>query len=135
MYLASGGANAPQIPSSSTGGRSTFPRPHDGHITDGPLGLPPPAPHHTAISAKFHTALRFHCTEKVIGRISGEPYTHTIKNFEFFSSFLCSACNHSLKVIKPPGINPFAAIRRHWRPPLFLPNGAIRHQWCPNKKV
>ena len=24
-------------------------------------------------------------------------------------------------------INPFAAISRHWRPPLFLPDSAIRH--------
>ena len=25
-------------------------------------------------------------------------------------------------------VNPFAAIRRHWRPPLFLPDSAIRRQ-------
>ena len=36
-------------------------------------------------------------------------------------------CNNSL--------HPFAAIRRHWRPPLFLPDSAVRCQWCLNKKV
>ena len=32
-------------------------------------------------------------------------------------------------------INPFAAIRRHWRPPHFLPDSAIRCQWRLNKKI
>ena len=59
MYFASwdlGGGGGltppPQILSLSTAGRT--PQDPGDQITDGPLGLPPPGPHHTSLSAKFH---------------------------------------------------------------------------------
>ena len=38
------------------------------------------------------------------------------------------------KISRIQSLNTFSTVRRHWRPPLSLPDSAIRRQWRPNKK-
>ena len=91
----------------------------------------------TILTCEYHIAQLSCCRKENTPNVTpGNQISNRNYRFEISTGYHQVAIPPNLSLTRAVTSNyPFSSIRRHWRPPLFLPDIAIKCQWHPNKKV